>query len=144
MIEVRPINLKSKKDLKKFIKFEWEVYKNDKNWVPPLIIDMLSKFNLKKNPLFEHAEIQPYLAYKDGKIAGRVVATIHHRHNEFHNEKVVFFGFFEVFNDFEVAQALLNAVAEFGRQKGMTVMRGPASFSSNDIWGLLILTNHLL
>lgn len=138
MVEVKPINLKSKKELKKYIKFEWEVYKNDKNWVPPLIIDMLSKFDSKKNPLFEHADIQPYIAYKDGKPAGRITAIIHHRHNQFHNEKVVFFGFFDVFDDFDIARALLDTVAEFGMQKGMTVMRGPASFSSNDMWGLLI------
>jgi len=55
MIEIREVNLDSKKELKKFIKFEWEVYKNDKNWVPPLIIDILTRFNPKKNPFFEHS-----------------------------------------------------------------------------------------
>ncbi len=136
MIEVKEV--KSKKDLKKFIKFEWQVYKGDKNWVPPLIIDMLSNFNPKKNPIFKHSKIQPYLAYKDGKIAGRIVATINNNYNEFQNEKVVFFGFFETFNDFEVAKALLDKVKEFGKENGMEKIMGPASFTTNDIVGMLI------
>lgn len=138
MVEVKPVDINSKKELKRFIKFEWEVYRGDKNWVPPLIIDMMAKFNLKKNPFFEHSEVQPFIALKENKIAGRITAIINHNHNEFHNEKVVFFGFFEVLNDFEVAKALLDTVAEFGRKKGMNIMRGPASFSSNDTWGLLV------
>jgi len=138
MIEIREVNLDSKKEIKKFIKFEWEVYKNDKNWVPPLIIDMLTRFNPKKNPFFEHSEVQPYLAYENCKIVGRIVAIVNHLHNQFHNEKVVFFGFFEVLNNFEIAKSLFDKVAEYGREKGMNIMRGPTSFSSNDMWGLLI------
>ncbi len=138
MVEIKPVNINKKKELKKFIKFEWEVYKGDRNWVPPLIIDMLSKFNPKKNPIFKHSRIQPFLAYKDGKIAGRVVATVNENYNKFQNEKVVWFGFFELINDFEVAKALLDTVAEFGKTHNMKNMRGPASFTSNDIWGMLL------
>ncbi len=138
MIEIKKVNLKSKKELKKFIKFDWEIYKGDENWVPPLIIDMLSKFNEKKNPLFKHSIIQPFLAYKDNKISGKIVATINKNYNEFQNEKVVFFGFFETINDYEVAEALFNAVAEFGKENGMEKIMGPASFTTNDVVGMLI------
>ncbi len=137
MIEVKRVNIDSKKELKKFIKFEWQIYKGDKNWVPPLIIDMLSKFNKKKNPLFKHSLVQPFLAYKDGKVAGRIVGTINKNYNEFQEEKVIFWGFFEVINDYDVAKALFDEVAKFGKENGMEKMMGPASFTTNDIVGML-------
>lgn len=138
MIEVKPFDIKSKKDLKKFIKFPWEVYRGDKNWVPPLIIDMKAKFNPKSNPFLFHSQIQPFLAYKDNKIVGRVVGIINNNHNKTFNEKTGFFGFFETFQDYEVAQALLDTATEWVKSKGMDTLRGPANFSSNDDWGLLM------
>ncbi len=136
MIEVKPV--KTKRELMKFIKLEWKIYKGDKNWVPPLIMDMKSKFNPKKNPLFHHADIQPFIAYRNGEPVGRIVGIIHHIHNEFHKEKTGFFGFFETINDYEVAKELFDTVKEWVKEKGMNTLRGPTSFSSNDMWGLLI------
>ena len=80
MLEVRPFDMESKKDLDKFIKFPWEVYKENENWVPPLIMDIKAKFNPKTNPFFQHSQIQPFLAYNDDKIVGRIVGIINNNH----------------------------------------------------------------
>ena len=138
MVEIKTIDITSKKQLKEFILFEWEIYKEDKNWVPPLIIDRLTQFNTQKNPFLHHSEIQPFIAYKDNKPAGRIVAILNNNHNKFHNERTGFFGFFESTNDFEVAKNLFNKAIEWHKEKGMDTLRGPANFSSNDCWGLLI------
>lgn len=138
MIEVKPVDIKSKKDLKKFIKFPWEVYKGDKNWVPPLIMDMKAKFNPKSNPFLLHSQIQPFLAYKDNKIVGRIVGIINNNHNKTFNEKTGFFGFFETFQDYEISEALLDKAVQWVKSKDMDTLRGPANFSCNDDWGALI------
>lgn len=138
MIEVKAVDIESKSSIMKFIKFQWEVYRGDENWVPPLIMDMKAKFNQNSNPFLLHSEIQPFLAYKDGKIAGRTVGIINNNHNKTFNEKTGFFGFFEAVEDYEVASALLDTAAEWVKSKGMDTLRGPANFSSNDDWGLLM------
>lgn len=138
MIEIKPIDMFCKSDLKKFILFEWTIYKDNPNWVPPLIMDMKAMFDPKKNPFHENADMQLFLAYKDSKIAGRTTAIINHSHNKFVKDKTGFFGFFESINDFEVAKALFDQAASWLREKGMLTMRGPANFSCNDTWGLLI------
>jgi len=138
MLKIESIDLKSKKEIKKFIMFEWEIYKNNKNWVPPLIIDRLTQFNPNKNPFFEHSEVVPFIAIRDNKIVGRIAVILNNNHNKFHNEKTAFFGFFECINDQEVANALFDKVKNWAKEKGMNILRGPANFSSNDNWGLLI------
>lgn len=138
MVEIKPFDLSSKKVLKKFIMFEWEIYKGNKNWVPPLIMDMKTMFNPKKNPFHHHSQVQPFLAFKNNKIVGRIVAILNNNHNKAWNEKTGFFGFFEVINNFEAAKALLDKACQWVKDKGMDTLRGPANFSSNDPWGLLI------
>ncbi|MFC2048702.1 N-acetyltransferase [Elusimicrobiota bacterium] len=138
MIEVRSFDVESKKDLEKFIKFPWQVYKGNKNWVPPLIMDIKAKFNPKTNPFFAHSQIQPFLAYKDDKIVGRIVGILNNNHNKTFNEKTGFFGFFEILEDYEAAKSLLDKASEWVKSQGMDTLRGPANFSSNDDWGLLI------
>ena len=135
-IKVREI--KSKKDLGRFIKFPWKVYEGNPNWVPPLIIDIKTRLNPAKNPYFKHAEAKYYLAEKDGDIVGRITATVNHNHNKTHNEKTGFFGFFECFDDQETANALFKTAADYLRKQGLDTMRGPANFTSNDDWGMLI------
>jgi len=130
--------VENKKDLMRFIKFPFKLYKDDPNWVPHLIVQDKEMFDPKKNPFFKYADIEFYLAEEDKEVVGRVCAIINHNHNKFHNEKTVFFGFFECVNDYTVAEALLNKVAEFGRAKGMNKLMGPANFSSNDEWSMLI------
>jgi GNAT superfamily N-acetyltransferase len=126
-----------KGDLMEFIKFPWQIYKNDPRWVPPLIMERKEFLDRNKNPFFKHAEVALYLAKRGTQTVGRIAGTVNHNHIEFHREKAGFFGFFECVQDSEVAKALLDTVREWLKSKGMEIMRGPANFSSNEEWGLL-------
>ncbi len=128
----------SKKDLLKFIKFPWKIYKGDEHWVPPLIMDRKKLLDKKKNPFYKHAEMEMFLAYKNGKIAGRIAAIKNDLHNQHHSDNVGFFGFFECIDDQEVANQLFDAAADWLKQNGLNAMRGPANPSSNDEYGMLI------
>ena len=127
-----------KKDLKKFIFFPWKVYQGNPHWVPPLVMDLKEKLDKKKNPFFEHADMELFLALKDGEITGRIAAIIDKNHNQFHNERVVFFGFYESFDDLETAQNLLETAGHWGKERGLEILRGPMSLSMNDECAFLL------
>ncbi|MBI3541004.1 MAG: hypothetical protein HY073_02565 [Deltaproteobacteria bacterium] len=135
-LTIHPV--RSKKELKQFIKFSWMVYKNDPAWVPPLIQERLDFLNRKKNPFFEHADIELFLAKKDGLLVGRISAQIDHLHNKYHKEQTGFFGLFESINDPEVSSCLLNNAAGWLKSRGMKIIRGPFSLSINEESGMLI------
>lgn len=135
-VEIR--RAQTKRDMKKFIRFNYELYKNNPYSVPDLYEDALSTFSKDKNPAFEFCEAEYFLAYKDGKLAGRVAAIINRRANETWNTRNVRFGWIDFIDDREVSEALLSAVAEWGRQKGMTDMVGPLGFTDIDAEGMLI------
>ncbi len=122
----------------RFLKLPWTVYRGDPLWVPPLLMERRAFINPKKNPFFQHAEIALFLAEQDGRAMGRIAAVVNHNHNVFHQDRVGFFGLFECLNDFEVARALLDQASAWLRGRGMEVMRGPASFSTNEEVGLLV------
>ncbi|HPO54732.1 MAG: hypothetical protein RBR95_02015 [Ignavibacteriaceae bacterium] len=135
-IEIRRVE--SGKDLDAFIKYPWEIYKDNNYWVPPLISEKKKILNKKKNPFFEHAEAEYFLAYKDGKLSGTIAAVKNDLHNEYHKDKTGFFGFFECINDQKVANSLFDAAKKWLKEKGLDEMRGPANPSSNDEYGMLI------
>ncbi len=135
---VKVVPVRGKKDLNKFIKFPWKIYRDDPNWVPPLLMEIKSRLDKKKNPLFSHVDAEYFLAYKDGTLAGRITAHIDHLYNETWNEKSGFFGFFESINDEEVARALFEEVEKWHRSRGMERVMGPFEFNTNDECGLLI------
>ena len=138
-VTVVPVDLGNKKQIKQFIKFHYVIYRDDDNWVAPLIIDYLERLNPKKNPYMNHSAVQPFLAYKDGRIAGRITAHENKNHESYHKEKVGFFGFFECIDDQTVADALFFAASEWLKERDLDTMRGPASFSVNgDPIGLLV------
>ena len=128
----------SKKDLMSFIKFPWKIYANDPYWVPPLIMDRKKILSTEKNPFFKHAEIQLFLAKKNDEIVGRIAAIKNDLHNQHHNDKVGFFGFFECVNDQQTANMLFDSAKQWLKEKGLNAMRGPANPSSNDEYGLLV------
>lgn len=136
MLQVTPA--KTKQEFRDFISFAWEVYRDDPNWVPPLISMMKEIFDPKKNPFWEHAEFQNFLARRDGKVVGRITALISGNHNKVHQEQMGFFGFFEVLDDYEAAKALFDAASDWVGARGMTHLRGPANPSVNDEYGLLV------
>jgi hypothetical protein len=130
--------VKNKKDLLDFIKFPWKIYKDDKNWVPPLISERKDFFNPEVNPFYKHAEVILFLAEKEREIVGRIAGLINFKHIETHQEKAGFFGFFESIEDYGVAKKLLDIVRDWMKSKGMEFMRGPMNFSVNDELGFLL------
>lgn len=127
----------TKSELKKFIRFNYELYKDNPYSVPDLYEDMLSTFS-DKNPAMEFCQAEYFLAYQKGEIVGRIAAFINHRANERWNEKVVRFGWIDFIDDMIVSKALLETVEAFGRKHGMTRMEGPLGFTDMDAEGMLL------
>jgi len=121
-----------------FIRLPWQIYRGNPAWVPPLLMQVKQILNTRKHPFYRRSQIRTFLARKDGRPAGRIAAIICNPHNEFHNEKVGFFGFFESINDQRVASALVDAARSWLAGEGMQVLRGPVSPSTNYECGLLI------
>jgi ribosomal protein S18 acetylase RimI-like enzyme len=128
-----------RKDKLRFVRLPWDLYENEKNWVPPLEMDRMRLIDEVKNPFYKHATHELYLAEDaKGKILGRIGAIINHSHNEIYSDKVGFVGFFDCVNNQHVANALFGAAEDFLRSHGMTEVRGPISPSINDEVGLLV------
>lgn len=125
-------------DLIAFIHFPWQVYKQDRYWVPPLISERKSFLNIKENPFFKHAKAEYFLARRNGKVVGTIAAFTNDLYNQFQETNVGFFGFFEVLEDPEAAEALLSTAVDWVRAAGHESIIGPAQFSTNDEVGLLI------
>ncbi|MDI6788980.1 MAG: N-acetyltransferase [Planctomycetota bacterium] len=127
-----------------FIRFPWraQIYKDNPYWVPPLISEEKKLFNPILHPFYRNAQMQLFIAYQGGggnkTPVGRIAAIINHNHNKFHNEKTGFFGFFESVNSPDVANYLLSAASDYLKEKGMEILRGPMSPSTNETCGLLI------
>lgn len=135
-VHVRPVRTSS--DEKVFIKFQWKIYEGNPYWVPPLLMDRRKLIDKKKNPFYKHAEMELFLAERNGTVVGRIGAIINHNHNKEHKDNVGFFGFFECIDDQSVANALFDAARLWLSARGMSAMRGPASPSVNDEYGLLV------
>ena len=134
-IEITPVS--GKRALSDFIAFPYSFYRNDPLWAAPLrpsVRGLLSR----DNPFFDHADAGYFLARREGVPVGRIAAIHNRLHNEFHADRTGFFGFFESVDDREVAGALFDAAGAWLRERGLSVMRGPASFSTNDEVGLLV------
>ncbi len=155
-VVVRPVT--SAADLERFIAFPYQLHRHDPLWVPQLRMDVRTLLSKTKNPFFQHADAEYYLAERHGAasvpnagklpsvrragatwtVVGRIAAIHNRTHNEFHDEQVGFFGFFECIHDHAVAAALFDQAAGWLKAQGLTGMRGPASFSTNDECGFLV------
>ena len=135
-VEIKKVN--SKHDLKTFIELHYELYKGNEYDAPNLYSDELHTLSKETNAAFEFCEAEYYLAYKDGRLVGRVAAIINHRYNEQWQRKAVRFGWIDLVNDADVMRALLGAVENYGREKGMTEVIGPLGFTDMDPEGMLI------
>ena len=135
-VEIKTVT--TKKDFKVFVRFANKLYKGNRYYVPSMPFDDLNTFDKKKNGAFEFSEAEFYLAYKDGKPVGRVAAILNHKANEAWNVKQVRFGWIDFIDDIEVSEALLNAVAAFGKARGMTQIVGPLGFTDFDPEGMLV------
>lgn len=128
----------TKRELKRFIRFNYLLYKSNPYSVPDLYDDMLNTFNRKKNAAFEFCEADYFLAYKDGKLVGRVAAIINNRANETWKKKEVRFGWIDFTDDAEVSEALIRTVEQWGKERGMTHITGPLGFTDMDAEGMLV------
>jgi GNAT superfamily N-acetyltransferase len=135
-VEIRPV--RSRHDLMRFIKLPFRLYKDQPNWVPPLVYERKRHLDRKKNPFFEHAEAEYFLAWRDGRPVGRISAHVDHRLNEFHQNEWGLFGFFECEDDQEAADALVNAAEDWNHERGRDRIVGPFDFSTNHECGLLV------
>jgi hypothetical protein len=136
MIKIKTIE--TKKDLRKFVKLPFKIYKGSVNWVPLLIMDDMEAFSPQKNPAHERADSRLFLAYKDGKPVGRIVGIISRVANEKYQTRNIRFGWFESINDYEVAEALFKAVENWGKENGMETVTGPLGYTDLDPEGMLI------
>ncbi len=134
-IEIKKVE--SRYDLKKFIEFHYDLYEGNPYDVPNLYSDDVNTLRKDKNAAFEFCEAEYYMAFKDGKMVGRVAAIINHRANEKWQQKRVRFGWIDFIDDMEVSAALLKAVEDYGRSKGMTEVVGPLGFTDLDPEGML-------
>jgi GNAT superfamily N-acetyltransferase len=135
---LRVLTARNGRELRRFIDLPYRLHARDPLWVPPLRRDMKTLLSPSKNPFFEHGQAEYLLAERNGQVVGRIAAISNRLHNETHDDKVGFFGFFECVDDQAVANALFQAAAEWCRGRGHDVLRGPASFSVNDECGLLV------
>jgi GNAT superfamily N-acetyltransferase len=135
-VEVKPVA--TRRDLGRFIKLPWRLYRNEPRWVPPLISERKRFLDRDRNPFFEHAEAEFFLAWRDGEPVGRISAHIDGNLNEFQDNDWGLFGFFESEEDPEVARALLEAAEGWLRERGRDRMVGPMDYTTNDECGVLI------
>ncbi|MGC9469479.1 MAG: N-acetyltransferase [Anaerolineae bacterium] len=121
-----------------YVRFPWQVYKGDPYWVPPLMSAQETLVDLKKHPFHQHAKVRYFTARRDGQIVGTIAAIVNYRHNEYWDDKVGFFGLFEVLQDEEAARELLRTAEATLRDEGLDTIRGPVNFSTNEECGLLV------
>lgn len=135
-IHITPVE--SKKDLKSFIHFNYDLYKNNEYAVPELSLDLMNTFSKKKNAALEFCEFQLFLAKREGKVVGRIAAIINHKANKVWETEEVRFGWIDFIDDIAVSKALLDTVEKWGKERGMKKMVGPLGFTDFDREGMLI------
>ena len=128
----------NRKELEQFVQFYYDLYRGNDCAVPFLYSDEMDTLRKDKNPSFECCDAEYFMAFKDGKIVGRVAGIINHRANERWDRKLVRFGWFDFVDDTEVSEALLKAVEDWGREQGMTEIAGPLGFIDTDREGMLV------
>ena len=128
----------SLRDLKKFVKFPFSIYKNNKYWVPPLISDDMNTLRRDRNPAFDMCEAEYWLAYQDGRIVGRIAGIINHDYVKVHGKKQARFCWLEMTEDFQVCEKLVRTAENWAEEKGMTHLHGPLGFTDFDRDGMLI------
>lgn len=130
--------VETKKDLKKFIAFPLELYKDNTNYIPAMSGDEANMFNREKNAAYEYCDSILILAYRDNKVVGRLAGIINYTYNKKVENNYLRFSHFDVIDDFEVTKAMFNYIGKWGKEKGMNKFNGPLGFTDIDRQGLLI------
>ncbi len=134
--EVRPV--RTSRDRRKFLDLPYHLYRGDAHWIAPLRMAQKDVLNTKRHPFYKTSDAEMFIAWRDGRVVGRIMAILNRAHNEFQNERAGFFGFFEAENDNQTAAVLLDAAREWVCERGATVIRGPMNPSTNYECGLLV------
>jgi ribosomal protein S18 acetylase RimI-like enzyme len=137
-VSIQIKTVKTKKDLRTFVKVPFKIFKGNPYWVPPLTSEELKTFDKKNNPAYKGADSRFFIAYKNGKPVGRIAGIISYAANEKYNAKNLRFGWFDTIEDYEVAEALFKEVEKWGKELGMETLTGPQGFSDLEPEGMLI------
>lgn len=137
-VEVQIKEVNTRRDLREFVSFQYSLYDDNKYWVPPLRGDEMKSLRKDKNPAFDFCDVKYWLAFKDGKIVGRIAAIINKKYNERWGAKAARFGWFDFVDDKEVSASLLNAAEKWAIENGMSSIHGPLGFTDMDGEGALI------
>ncbi|HSJ13079.1 MAG TPA: hypothetical protein VK939_01615 [Longimicrobiales bacterium] len=129
-VTVRPV--RGRAELDAFVRLPWRLYRDDPHWVAPLLADVRAALDGRKHPFHRHAEIELFLALRDGAAVGRIAAIVNRAHNDFHGDRLGFFGLFECIDEEPVAAALLGAAEAWLRERGRDAVEGPMNLSTND------------
>ena len=138
MSQIAVSQVASRKDRDAFIKFPWQIYRDDPAWVPPLLIERKAFLDRKRHPFYKHGDATLFLAKRNGEIVGRIMASDDPNYNSLHQSNVGCFGLFDCIDNCEVAEALFRAAGEWVRAKGRDEIMGPIDYSTNYVCGLLI------
>jgi GNAT superfamily N-acetyltransferase len=136
--ELEVVAVDSRGASKEFIELPYRLYSRESHWVPPLRIAVRELLDKAKHPFYADAEMELFLARREGRVVGRIAAILNKAHNQFHGEQAGFFGFFDCVNEAPVAEALLNRARQWTRERGATFLRGPVSPSTNYECGTLV------
>ena len=140
MIEIIPVE--TKKDKKAFVEFQYELYKDVPQFVPPFKADVYMQLNKEKHPWYEHSESDQWIAHRNGKVVGRIAALENKRFNDFHKTKQASFYLFECINDQEVANALFDQAVAWAKARGLNMIVGPKGYGPLDGYGIQIEGNN--
>jgi GNAT superfamily N-acetyltransferase len=135
-VSIRPV--RTRRELKRFVKVPFRLHRDHPQWVPPPVFERMQFLDRGKNPYFEHAEAEFFVAERDGEPVGRITAQVDERWDEHQGGRDGMFGFFESVEDGEVARALLDAAEGWLRARGRERVLGPMDFTTNDEVGLLV------
>lgn len=130
--------VRTPRDRREFLELPYRLYRGEPHWIAPLRIAQKDILNTKRHPFYRTSDAELFLARRDGRVVGRIMAILNHAHNEFHEERAGFFGFFEAENDPAATAALLDAARDWLRARGAVVVRGPMNPSTNYECGLLV------
>ena len=132
------VAVKTKQQKRAFIDFPHELYRDDPNYVPELYLSQKELLDERKNPFFQHSKADLFLAMRHGQVVGRIAAIRNNNYNTYAGDEVGFFGFFDLIDDYEVAEALLDRVKSWIKGEGLSAIYGPANFTTNDTAGVLV------
>ncbi len=137
-MQIRKIDTSRSRDVRRFVNFPFELYRDCAQWVPPIVSDMRLALSREKYPFYRHSTADFFIAEEGGKTLGRIAAIDNQRYNACHRSKTAFFYFFEVVEDLRVARALFDAASDWARDRGLEVIVGPRGLLRADAHGLLV------